>query len=89
MALQLIVGYIEVGQLRKGVDGVWKALETVAAEVEVGQGLVISDNVGYLSGNEEQRFSGRAQKGKIRKGHTLDSCSSRAAREDHCPNEVD
>lgn len=49
MTLQLVVGQIKVGQLRKGVDGVWKALEPVAAEVEVGQGFVVSDNVGYLS----------------------------------------
>lgn len=37
-----------MGQRRQGVDGIWETFQAVAAEVEIGQGLVVSDDVGYL-----------------------------------------
>lgn len=52
MSFELVVGEVEAGQSREGVDGIWKAFEAVAAEIEVREGRVVPNDGGYLSNQQ-------------------------------------
>lgn len=49
MGFELVVGEVEAGQSREGIDGIWKAFEAVAAKIEVRECRVVSNDGGYLS----------------------------------------
>lgn len=49
MNCEFVAGEVEVDQLREGVYSFWEGFQVVAAEVEVGQGCVVSNDARNLS----------------------------------------